>query len=180
MKQNNLIVCDVDDYLICWIPHYIEWLWSNKLSEIDTYDSTTWFKPEYIFKEFNKTHVFANKRSRIDSTCHFIKERLYSKDCDVLFVSACGKENLHQYKTLSIALDIPLYEPKITLNLVCVDHSPQKIKVVKEHLRNNSYDKILVLDDNLKTCQLFQEHVKCETYNKHDYETLNNIWKKYK
>jgi hypothetical protein len=178
--MKNLIVCDVDDYLISWTPHYIKWLWDKKLSEIDTYDSKTWFRDDFIFQEFNKTYMFKWQRSPIKGTCDFIKERLRANDCDILFVSACGANNSHQYTALAVVLGTELYESKIPLTLVCVDHSYEKIDMVKEYLVNKSYDKILVLDDNLKICESFKLNFNCETYNKHDLCELQNIWKKYK
>lgn len=145
--KNNLLVVDVDDTVVHWTKHYIDWLFTYKIQHIDTHNPNSWFNKDYI-DQFNYQSDSFLYRHKIQSMCNIIEAIKEDSGCEVLFLSACG-EVAHDRQ--SKVLD----KCNFTFNykFETVEASHQKLIYIN-NIKHN-YSSVVLLDDKEETVQGF-------------------------
>ena len=151
MKKRNLIIWDVDDTLIYWAKHFVEWMFTKNLHKIDTHDPRTWFKHEFIV-EFNTNRERFTSREKTDLFAVF--ETSINR-CQNIILSACGRHS-HSYL-------LEIFAPYISESRIfTVDCASEKQKIILNY-RDLGLN-VLVVDDKTDTarfCRDNQIHVAC-------------------
>jgi predicted secreted acid phosphatase len=168
-RKTKVLFVDVDDTLIYWFPHYIQWLFKKNFeqgTDLDTHDIVTMVHPK-TYMEFNQSNFFVNKREVIVPIYTFVKS-CESRGVEIIFVSACGREvAANQHLALSnVFSHIEDFEYKTFV----FDTSNEKIEFINNIVTKQNIHAML-LDDKRETC----EAVECIATDSKNLEELTNL-----
>jgi FMN phosphatase YigB (HAD superfamily) len=144
-NKNPIVIFDLDDCLLHYNKHFVEWIFTNKYTQIDTHDTSTWYKPEFIF-EFNHSERFI-QRDRLP--LYYTFRRLHSELKHPCILSACG-EGLEG--EVQDALGMEYFN---TFFIKCVNSSYDKYKALDELKETWN---VLVIDDKKETIEWCKKH----------------------
>lgn len=140
MKKSNMIIWDVDNTLFYWTKHYVEWIFTKNLHRIDTHNSSTWFKKEFIVEFNTNKERFTNR----DKTDLFAVFETSLNRCQNIILSACGKHS-HSYLVEMVA-------PYVSEGRVfTVDCATEKQSIISSY-KELGLD-VLVVDDKVETAE---------------------------
>jgi len=167
-RKTKVLFVDVDDTLIYWFPHYIQWLFKKHFElgiDLDTHDVLKMVQPE-MYMDFNLSIEFVENRKVITPIFKFVKN-CHFKGVEIVFVSSCGRRAERNQK---LALQNVFEHSDVSYSLVVFDTSKEKIDYINNIMTKQNIDAML-LDDKRETC----EAVECIATDSKNLEELTNL-----
>ena len=167
-RKTKVLFVDVDDTLIYWFPHYIQWLFKNKFesgADFDTHNIVKMVEPS-MYMDFNTSLDFVENRKVITPIFKFVKN-LYFKGVEIIFVSSCGQQAGFNQK---LSLNKVFEKTDVHYETVIFNTSDEKIDYINNIVTKQNIHAML-LDDKRETC----EAVECIATDSKNLEELTNL-----
>ena len=167
-RKTKVLFVDVDDTLIYWFPHYLQWLFKNKFdsgADFDTHDVLKMVQPD-MYMDFNLSLEFVENRKVIQPIFKFVKNCFF-RGVEIVFVSSCGQQaGFNQRLSLSKVFE----KTDVQYKTVIFNTSQEKIDYINNIVTKQDINAML-LDDKRETC----ESVECIATDSKNIEELVNL-----